>query len=308
MIDVRGVTKYYGAVPAVHDVTFRVGQGEVVGFLGPNGAGKTTTMRILTGYSPPSRGSATVAGCDICEAPLAVKRRVGYMPERVPLYDEMLVSSFLRYAAEVKGVARRERRSEVARVVERCGLGPIQTRLVGHLSKGFRQRVGLAQALIGNPPVLILDEPTVGLDPQQIVDIRRMISGLAPAHTVLLSTHILPEVEMTCQRALIIHEGRIVAEESMAALAASGRRTEIEVRGPRDGVLAALGAVQGVRNVSEQGPGRYLVEVDGGAPARERIAAALVSAGHGLLAMKEHRRTLEEAFIEAVASEEGSAR
>ncbi len=229
MIEVKGLTKYYGQLAAVEDVSFSVGKGEILGFLGPNGAGKTTTMRILTGFSPPSRGTAVVAGFDINTHPIEVKRRVGYLPESVPLYGEMLVSKFLRYVAEVKGVERGRRTSEVGRVMERCGLSNVSERVCRNLSKGYRQRVGLAQALIGDPAVLILDEPTVGLDPRQIIEIRQLIKQLGEDHTVLLSTHILPEVTMVCGRVLIINRGRVVAEDTMANLARGTARTLEEI-------------------------------------------------------------------------------
>lgn len=226
MIEAIGLTKRFGPIDAIRDVSFSVGSGEIVGFLGPNGAGKTTTMRILTGFSPASSGTAVVAGLDVGAEPLAVREKVGYLPESVALYDEMRVDSYLRYVAEVKGVASRERKTEVARVIERCGLDSMDRRTIGHLSKGYKQRVGLAQALVGDPPVLILDEPTVGLDPRQIVGIRKMIRELAGDHTVLLSTHILPEVAMLCKRVVIVNEGRIVREESLEALTGSGQTLE----------------------------------------------------------------------------------
>jgi ABC-2 type transport system ATP-binding protein len=226
MIEVKGLTKNYGHVSAIENLSFKVGQGEIVGFLGPNGAGKSTTMRVITGFTPATTGTAIVAGYDVAECPLEVKRRIGYLPEAVPLYPEMLVTTFLRYVAEVKGIARAARREEADRVMERVGLTHMAMRPVGHLSRGYRQRVGLAQALVGNPPVLILDEPTVGLDPKQIIDIREMIRALAPDHTVLISTHILPEVQMICSRAIIINEGRIVAEDTVAELAGDGRSLE----------------------------------------------------------------------------------
>ncbi len=229
MIEVEGLTKYYGAIAALDGVSFRVGQGGVTGFLGPNGAGKSTTMRILTGFVPASRGTARVAGYEVHTDPIEVKRRVGYLPERVPLYDEMPVNSFLRFVAEVKGVPRRQRRDEAGRVMERCGLTHMSRRLIGNLSKGFRQRVGLAQALVGSPPMIILDEPTVGLDPRQIIEIRQMIKDLGREHTVLLSTHILPEVSMVCERVLIINQGRLVAEDSMENLTGAGTRSLEEV-------------------------------------------------------------------------------
>lgn len=216
MIDVQGLTKHYGPIAAVRDVSFRVSPGEIVGFLGPNGAGKSTTMRILTAFAPATRGEARIAGFEVHASPLEVKRRIGYLPERVPLYDEMVVSSFLHYVAELKGVDKHKRKAEVATSLERCGLSHMASRLIGNLSKGYRQRVGLAQALVGSPPVLILDEPTVGLDPAQIVEIRQMIKGLRETHTVLISTHILPEVAMLCERAIIINHGQVVAETAIA--------------------------------------------------------------------------------------------
>lgn len=226
MIEAIGLTKRFGPIDAIRDVSFSVGSGEIVGFLGPNGAGKTTTMRILTGYSPASSGRAVVAGLDVGAEPLAVRAKVGYLPESVALYDEMRVDSYLRYVAEVKGVSSRGRKAEVGRVIERCGLDTMDRRTIGHLSKGYKQRVGLAQSLIGDPPVLILDEPTVGLDPKQIVGIREMILELAGDHTVLLSTHILPEVAMLCKRVVIVNEGRIVREESLEALTGAGQTLE----------------------------------------------------------------------------------
>lgn len=225
MIEAKGLTKYFGSIPALKGISFEAAQGEIVGFLGPNGAGKSTAMRILTGFFPASRGTARIAGFEVHEQPLEVKRRVGYMPENVPLYDEMTVCAFLRHVAALKGLRGRAAAVETDRVMGACGLTAMSRRLLRHLSKGYRQRAGLAQALLGSPPVLILDEPTVGLDPQQIVEIRSMIKGLGRSHTILLSTHILPEVSMVCDRAIIIHQGRIVAQDSMDTLTASGRRT-----------------------------------------------------------------------------------
>lgn len=227
MIDVQNLTKEYGAFKAVQGISFHLEPGEIVGFLGPNGAGKTTTMRMLTGYHPPTSGSANIAGFDVHTQPLEVKKRVGYLPESVPLYLEMVVSSYLSYTAEIKGVPRSKRKSEVADVLDRCGLSHMEKRLIGNLSKGYRQRVGLAQALLGNPPVLILDEPTVGLDPKQIIGIRQMIKDLASDHTVLLSTHILPEVSMICDRVVILHQGRIVTEKNLSELSESQTLEEL---------------------------------------------------------------------------------
>lgn len=217
VIEAKGLTKRFGPVTAIEDVTFRVGSGEIVGFLGPNGAGKSTTMRILTGFAPSSGGRAMVAGFEVHEQPMEVKRRVGYMPERAPLYEEMTVRAFLRYVAAAKGLRRRAREAEVDRVMEHCGIASESHRIIHHLSKGYRQRVGLAQALVADPPVLILDEPTAGLDPKQIIEVRKLIRKLAPEHTVLLSTHILPEVASTCDRVVIINRGRIAAERAVGA-------------------------------------------------------------------------------------------
>ncbi len=228
MIEVSGLSKRYGAIVALDNASFSVGEREIVGFLGPNGAGKSTAMRILTGFFPATSGTARVGGYEVHTDPIEVKRRVGYMPERVPLYDEMVVSGFLNYVAEVKGVPRAARRAEVDRAITRCGLTEMSKRLIGNLSKGYRQRVGLAQALIGNPPVLILDEPTVGLDPRQIVDIRQMIKELGAEHTILLSTHILPEVAMVCERVIIINHGRIVTQDRMDRLTGPDRGKSLE--------------------------------------------------------------------------------
>jgi ABC-2 type transport system ATP-binding protein len=299
MINVSGLTKYYGSLLAIEDVTFEVATGEVVGFLGPNGAGKTTVMRILTGYMPASRGTASVAGFDVHEAPLEVKQRVGYMPENVPLYDEMTVAAFLRYVAEVKGVARSARNTEAGRVMERCGLAHMARRVVRNLSRGYRQRVGLAQALVGNPPVLIFDEPTVGLDPSQIIEIRNLIRGLAGDHTVLLSSHILPEVAATCSRVLIVHRGRIAAQDTVAALSGGTRRLlEFECAGPTAQIRELVTAIFGVGEVVSAGAGRYSAELDGDEDPREQVAAALVNAGLGLRALTLRRRTLEEVFVD----------
>lgn len=306
MIEVTGLTKYYGPIAAIKDVTFSVAQGEIIGFLGPNAAGKTTTMRILTGFSPPTRGTAKIAGFDITKDPIEVKKRVGYMPESVPVYNEMLVAGFLRYVAEVKGVPRMQRQNEVANAMERCGLSDMAKRQVGNLSKGYRQRVGLAQALIGNPDVLILDEPTVGLDPQQIIEIRNLIKSLAQEHTVLISTHILPEVTMLCERVLIINRGRVVAQDRMENLA-GGTKSEFEayVDGPEDTVAGVLGQVNGVQSVTRQGAGRYLLEGGPGVDLGPAVAAAVVRANLSLHSLQRKSRTLEDIFIGVISAEEG---
>jgi ABC-2 type transport system ATP-binding protein len=254
---------------------------------------------------PPSRGVAKIAGFNVEDEPLEVKRRVGYLPENVPLYSEMRVARFLEYVAGVKGVGRSKRKREVASVIERCGLDTMEWRTIQHLSKGFRQRVGLAQALIGNPPVLILDEPTVGLDPGQIIEIREMIRSLASEHTVLLSTHILPEVTMLCERVLIIHRGRIVAQDSMSSLMRPGGLItfDLEVTGRRSAIVARLESIPQVRSVKAERPARYIVVASGVDGVAEALSEALVSGGFHLRAMQHRKRTLEDVFVEATSDE-----
>ena len=222
MIKVEGLTKRYGDFTAVEDISFHVKKGEVVGFLGPNGAGKTTTMRILTGFLPATEGLVEVSGFDIFEKPMEVKRRIGYLPELPPVYDEMTVAGYLKFVAKIKGVPRKERADAMDRVVTNCGLADVGHTIIGKLSKGYRQRVGLAQAMIHEPEVLVLDEPTIGLDPKQIIEIRELIQRLSGGQTIILSTHILPEVTMICERVLIIDQGRIVADDTLANLPAQG--------------------------------------------------------------------------------------
>src|SRR3989441_7545178 len=236
MIEVDHLSKYYGPVIAIRDLSFSVEPGEMLGFVGLTGAGQTTTMRILSGFMPASSGRAVVAGYDVFSQALEVRQRVGYLPENVPLYREMTVSGYLHFVAEVKGITRRERTRKVGEVIELCGVQEMERRLIGNLSKGYRQRVGLAQALLNDPPVLILDEPTVGLDPRQIIDIRQTIKNLRHNHTVILSTHILPEVSMTCDRVVIINDGQVVAVGTPANFAAPtqpSRSIHIEVQRPQ---------------------------------------------------------------------------
>ncbi len=218
MIEVENLTKRYGDFTAVEDLSFRIEKGEIVGFLGPNGAGKTTTMRILTGFLPATSGKVKISGYDIFSDPMNVKKRGGYLPEHPPVYTEMTVEGYLLYVAKIKGVPRKKRKEALARVLDRCGLSDVRTQIIGKLSKGYRQRVGLAQAMIHDPDVLILDEPTIGLDPKQIIEIRQLIKSLAGDHTIILSTHILPEVTMICQRVLIMDRGRIVADDTLEKL------------------------------------------------------------------------------------------
>src|SRR5215831_13395393 len=246
MIEVERLTKHYGPVTAIRDVSFSVAPGTIVGFLGPNGAGKSTTMRILSCFMPASSGTARVAGHDVFRESLEVRRRIGYLPESVPLYPEMRVAPYLDFVAEVKGVSRSDRRRRVADVMDRCLVADVQNRLIGTLSKGYRQRVGLAQALVSDPEVLVLDEPTIGLDPKQIIEIRSLIKSLAGQHTVILSTHILPEVSMVCSGVVIINRGRIVASGSLDRLMdelSPLTRLQVQVEGPGDLVASSLRAL-----------------------------------------------------------------
>jgi len=313
MIVVDKLTKYYGPRPAIQDVSFTVQPGEILGFLGPNGAGKTTTMRILTGYLPPTSGTASVAGFDIVRQSLQARRRIGYLPETVPLYPEMSVRSYLDYMAKVKGVPRKVRRARIDDVMEKARVAHRAGDLIGRLSKGYRQRVGLAQALVGDPEVLILDEPTVGLDPKQIIETRGLIRGLEGSHTVILSTHILPEVGATCSRVLIISDGRIVAEDTPENLDRRLRGAEtiaLLVRGPADDVRTRLSAVPQVLRVeardARDGADRtsFVVECALGSDVREALARAVVSAGFGLLELRPLGLSLEEIFLRLTTSED----
>ena len=314
MIEVDHLCKYYGPVAAIQNLSFRVEPGEILGFLGPNGAGKTTTMRILTGYMPASSGRVTVAGYDVFSQALEVRRRVGYLPENVPLYKEMTVSSYLHFVAEVKGVARRDRRRQVGDVMERCGVREMERRMIGHLSKGYRQRVGLAQALLNDPPVLVLDEPTVGLDPRQIIDIRQTIKNLRQNHTVILSTHILPEVSMTCDRVVIINGGQVVAidtPEHLTERTQPYRSIHLEVQAPEEAVLAHLQALRGVLTVAKNGANPdgatvYTLTTDKERDMRAEVAQAVVQQGWPLLELRAVRLSLEEVFVQLV-TEEGEA-
>src|SRR6266702_4695429 len=252
MIEVERLTKSYGPLTAIRDVSFSVAPGEIVGFLGPNGAGKSTTLRILSCFMPASGGTAVVAGYDVFRESMEVRRRIGYLPENVPLYTDLRVAAYLDFVAETKGVPRGERKKRVADVMDRCMVADVQNRLIGKLSKGYRQRVGLAQAIVSDPEVLILDEPTIGLDPKQITEIRSLIKSLAGQHTVILSTHILPEVSMVCDSIIIINKGRVVAKGTQAELVQQvfpAARVEVEIGGRPEAVQASLRALPGVTSV-----------------------------------------------------------
>jgi ABC-2 type transport system ATP-binding protein len=304
VIEVQHLTKRYGPFTAVNDVSFRVERGEILGFLGPNGAGKTTTMRILTGYMPATEGKAIVAGFDIFDQPIEAKRRIGYLPETPPLYPDMTVRDYLTFVAKIKGVPPTERKARIDSVMEKTRVSDMAGRLCARLSKGYRQRVGLAQALIHNPDVLVLDEPTAGLDPQQIIQTRELIRGLAGDHTIVLSTHILPEVSQTCQRIVIIAKGRVVAVDTPDNLTARLRGSEtlyVQVDASGADATSALSQVAGVTRVGEadrkgQVVG-YEIESEQGRDVRRDVARAVVQQGWGLLEFRPLRMSLEEIFL-----------
>ena len=305
MIEVENLTKRYGRHTAVDGVSFKVMKGEILGFLGPNGAGKTTTMRILTCYLPPTEGKARVAGFDVFEEPLEVKRRVGYTPETPPLYPDMSVGDFLDFCARIKGVPKASRKPRIAETVEKTRIGDARDKLIGTLSKGYRQRVGLAQAILGNPEVLILDEPTAGLDPKQIIETRELIRGLGGEHTIILSTHILPEVSMVCGRVVIINKGRVVAEdtpENLTHRLRGAATLRLEVRGD---AAAAAEAVQGLRGVAAVRAAGSTLEVDPepGADVRPEVARAVVTRGLDLLSMQQVGMSLEDIFLHLTTTE-----
>ena len=311
MIQVDNLTKTYGPVEAIRDVSFGVEKGQIVGFLGPNGAGKSTTMRILSCFMPASSGSAKVAGYDVFSQSLEVRRRIGYLPENAPLYPDLSVSSYLDFVAEIKGVGRAARRGRVADVMERCFVTDMQNRLIGKLSKGYRQRVGLAQALLGDPEVLILDEPTIGLDPRQIAEIRSLIRSLAGQHTVILSTHILPEVSMVCDGVVIINQGRIVAqgtESDLVRQAFPTARIEVRVAGATGDVGGSLRAVPGVLKVeplaSRDGSAGFLVESERGRDVRPELVRLVTGKGWALQELHQVGMSLEEVFIRVIAGEQ----
>ena len=310
MIEVQHLTKRYGPVTAVDDVSFRVERGEILGFLGPNGAGKTTTMRILTGYMPATEGKAIVAGFDVFDQPIEAKRRTGYLPETPPLYPDMSVLEYLQFVAKIKGVPSGERRQRVQQVMARTRIDDMASRLTGRLSKGYKQRVGLAQALIHNPDVLILDEPTAGLDPKQIIETRELIKELAGDHTIILSTHILPEVAQTCQRIVIINKGRVVAVDTPDNLTARLRGSStmyVEVDASGADAAASLGRVPGVTRVVEadRRDGHVAFEIDSerGRDVRRDLARAVVASGWGLLEMRPMRMSLEDVFLSLTTEE-----
>lgn len=311
MIQVEKLTKNFGGYEALKEITFSVEKGEILGFLGPNGAGKTTTMRILTCFFPATSGKARIAGFDVFEEPHEVKRRIGYLPENVPLYRDMTVMDYLSFVAGIKGVERSKIKKRVGVVMDECGLTEMSYKLVNELSKGYRQRVGLAQALVNEPEVLILDEPTVGLDPKQIIEIRKLIKGLAGKRTIILSTHILPEVSMTCQRVIIINQGKVVAVDTPQNLTSKIQgegHLVLKVDGPWQDVMKDLKNIRGINRVdrkgSDNGISEFLVDTRKGIDVRRDVAANIVRNGWGLLELRPVEMSLEDIFIKLVTKEQ----
>ena len=306
MVTAEHLYKTFGRFTAVRDVSFSVEKSEIVGFLGPNGAGKTTTMKMLTGYLPPTAGTASIAGCDILDDPLEARRHMGYMPENVPLYDDMRVYEYLAYRARLKGLYGKSVREQVGYVIDRCGLEPKRKNMIHTLSKGYRQRVGLADALLGDPELLILDEPTNGLDPNQIRQIRELVRSLAEEHTVILSTHILSEVEMICNKVIIIDNGEIKAADTPGNLTRNLRaagRVSLEYKGALDDVMTELGQIPAVKKIIYEGtlPGgwqRLIVRAEPGTDTREKAAAIIAQHGYPLRHIYRHTPSLEDAFVE----------
>lgn len=306
MIRVDHLAKYYGPRAAVHDLNFQIKKGEIVGFLGPNGAGKTTTMKILTGFMPASEGTATIAGFDVFDSPLEVKKNIGFLPETPPVYLEMTVKDYLEFAARLHQVPKHRLNSSVAVVIEKTGLGNVRSRIIGNLSKGYRQRVGLAQAMVHMPQVLILDEPTVGLDPKQIIDMRELIKSLGVDHTIILSSHILPEVTATCHRIIVISRGRIVAEDTLDRLTTrmkKGLICSLSVKAANAEGVQALRAIKGVTSVTTV-DSKLTLEIEASAgEVRDQIVETAVAKKMGVLEFSAERVSLEDIFLELTTTE-----
>lgn len=315
MIEVDHVTKLYGSFIAVDDISFQVAPGEILGFLGPNGAGKTTTMRMLTGYTPPSSGRVTIEGYDVMNQSLEARRQVGYLPETVPLYTDMTVRSYLKFQATIHGVREPKKSERVEEIINRMRLDEYADSLISKLSKGFRQRVGISQAIIHEPAVLVLDEPTIGIDPIQVVETRQLIKDLGKDHTIILSSHILPEVSMICQRVIIINEGRLAAvdtPENLSNKLGGIERIRVQVKGPTREVAAVIRDVSGVTGVESDDTGtegvfRYIVEARPGRDARPNIASAIVRRKWDLLQLESLGMSLEDIFLRLTMKEEETA-
>lgn len=314
MIEVRNLTKRYGKARGIEDLTFTVDKGEILGFLGPNGAGKTTTMRIITGYLAATSGTVKVDGFDVFEDAMETRRKIGYLPENPPLYREMTVSSYLRFVSEIKGIASSKRKTAIDKAVEAAGLETVYSRVISNLSRGYRQRVGLAQALVGDPEVLILDEPTVGLDPRQIIEIRKLVHSLGEKHTIVLSSHILPEVSMICNRVVIINNGILVASDTPSGLSrrlAGSACIEARVRGPGNEVVRVVRELSGVSSVSFKTPGptgqdgevALFIETDDSLDVREAFFFAMAACGWPIVQLKTQDMSLEDVFLKLTTEE-----
>lgn len=313
MIEAKNLTKYYGRTRGVENVSFFVDRGEIVGLLGPNAAGKTTIMRILTCFLTPDSGTAKVNGYDIFENPFEVQKSIGYLPERNPLYEEFRVDEFLNFVCEMKGIIKKnEKIKRISKVIEECGLSDVKNKLIYKLSKGYKQRLSIAQALINDPPCLILDEPTIGLDPKQIIETRNLIKNLAGKRTILLSSHILPEVSMTCERVIIINEGRIVATDTVENLTAKlkgGMEIYVEVEGEVEKVKKVLREIEGVKSVDVVPPvkeriNKYVVVTEKGKDLRSAISSKIINNNFILLEMSVKEMTLEDIFLKLTTKEE----
>lgn len=311
MIEVNDLTRYYGQKRAISNVSFKVNKGEILGMLGPNAAGKTTTMRILTCYMPPTAGSATIGGFDIFKQSMEIRQITGYLPENPPLYMDLTVKDYLMFVAQIKGVAKNKTAVEISNAIEKASIGDVQNRVIGKLSKGFKQRVGLAQCLLNNPQVVILDEPTVGLDPKQIIEIRELIKNLKGDHTIILSSHILPEVEQTCERVVIISEGEVVAEDTPENLTSRMKGVErvlLELEGDEKQVKEIFKSFPDVTTlkVKKTGNGLLKVEVESNKDLRKEYAQTLIGKKIGLLEMQSDKVTLEDIFLHLTTKEEAA--
>ncbi len=312
MIEAKNLTKYYGKTRAIENVSFFVEKGEIVGLLGPNAAGKTTIMRILTCFLPPNSGTAKINGYDIFENPFEVQKSIGYLPERNPLYEEFTVGEFLNFVCETKGIRKKDEKiKRISKVMEECGISDVKNKLINKLSKGYRQRVGIAQALVNDPPVLILDEPTIGLDPKQIIETRNLIKNLSGKRTILLSSHILPEVSMVCERVIIINEGKIVATDTVENLTAKLKgalEIYLEIEGEIEKVKKVLEEIDGIKSISIIPPkkekiNKCLVITEKGKDLRKEISTKIVTNGLGLLEITLREMTLEDIFLKLTTKE-----
>ena len=306
MIEVENLTKFYGPRPAIKGITFQVNKGEVVGFLGPNGAGKTTTMNILCCIMPASSGSAKVCGYDVFEKSLEIRKKIGYLPETPPLYSDMTVTSYLKFAAEIRRVPSNMVPAAVGRVLEKCALKEVRQRIISRLSKGFQQRVGLAQSMIHDPEILILDEPTIGLDPIQIIEIRKLIQDLANSHTIILSSHILPEITQICKRVIILNEGEIAAVDSLEGLTSSLNKSErfiLKVRNHQDEIQNKLGTLDKVISVKAEEDNEFLIECEMNSQTQDQVARMALQNSWGIEELKLVTMTLEEIFLQLTLEE-----